>query len=679
MTLLEPAAALIAGAIALPALAVLYLLKLRRRPVRVSSTLLWQQAYEDLEANVPWRWVRPSWLVLLHLLLVALLVLAIGRPAIGDGGAAPSKIIIVLDRSASMNAADGVGGGTRFDEARTRALRVIDDAMRLGRRVEAAVIAAAADPVALTQLTTDRRLLRAAVESASTTDQPLDLNAALELASGMVGAGEQVTSESAAPGPEPMILVFSDGSVAGSDAAAPPGVQVRLERVGPSPAGLASATGAPAIDVDNLGITRLSARRDAENPAVVRVFVEVINASRRPRDVACLISLDRTEQARRPMSIPAATDTGPGTASITFELSSRGGGVVEVELVAQDLLAADNRAWLVLAPPRSPAILVVVPADSDPAGDAGQVTPTWVLENVLAELRSALLRTVTQAQAPAALAGAASTYDLVVFDRVEPAGLPPVSSIVLGSGMAAAGVTLEPPQAPGERDFVLTWERSHPLLRDVSLDSVYTVGGSFIAAPTPGLRPTDLATGVSGPLVLLVESGSTKYLFAPDLERSNWGLQVGFAIFLANAVDYLTLGPETQSGVARRIADPIEAAVPRGMTSVTMTGAATRTIELPPPPSADAAQVRTVSLGRVERTGRYDLPAGVSPAVVGINLLDETETALATADQLPVRVRGSTAASAEPPVPREISRDLLLAALVVLVIEWIVYARTARS
>ncbi|MFY7874007.1 MAG: dihydroxy-acid dehydratase, partial [Pirellula sp.] len=56
---------------ALPLLLALYLLKLRRRPLRVVSTLFWPRASEDAQVNVPLRWLRPSWLLLLHLLALA--------------------------------------------------------------------------------------------------------------------------------------------------------------------------------------------------------------------------------------------------------------------------------------------------------------------------------------------------------------------------------------------------------------------------------------------------------------------------------------------------------------------------------------------------------------------------------------------------------------------------------
>src|SRR3990170_3237413 len=87
------------SALALP-IVILYMLKLRRREVEVSSTMLWQMLLRDREANSPWQRLRRNLLLFLQLVL--------------------------LDGSASMNAADAPGGGTRFEAARAAVRQRID-------------------------------------------------------------------------------------------------------------------------------------------------------------------------------------------------------------------------------------------------------------------------------------------------------------------------------------------------------------------------------------------------------------------------------------------------------------------------------------------------------------------------------------------------------------------------
>lgn len=100
MTLLDPLSAIVAFAIAAPLLVLLYFLKLRRRRLRVGSTLLWQRAVQDLQVNEPFRWLRVSSLLFLQLLALALMALALGRPAIPGAGVSGDRVVLIIDRSA---------------------------------------------------------------------------------------------------------------------------------------------------------------------------------------------------------------------------------------------------------------------------------------------------------------------------------------------------------------------------------------------------------------------------------------------------------------------------------------------------------------------------------------------------------------------------------------------------
>ena len=64
MTFLSPIA-LLFGLLALPIL-LLYMLKLRRREVDVSSTLLWEMLLRDRQANAPWQRLKRNVLLFLH-------------------------------------------------------------------------------------------------------------------------------------------------------------------------------------------------------------------------------------------------------------------------------------------------------------------------------------------------------------------------------------------------------------------------------------------------------------------------------------------------------------------------------------------------------------------------------------------------------------------------------------
>ena len=79
------------------------MLKLRRREVEVSSTLLWQMLLRDREANSPWQRLRRNLLLFLQLLLLLALVLALARPFWPVPTIATGTLVVLLDGSASMN------------------------------------------------------------------------------------------------------------------------------------------------------------------------------------------------------------------------------------------------------------------------------------------------------------------------------------------------------------------------------------------------------------------------------------------------------------------------------------------------------------------------------------------------------------------------------------------------
>ena len=163
MTFLAPIAGLIAAAIALPLLVAMYFLKLRRKRLDVSSTLLWKRAIQDLQVNAPFQKLKKSLLLLLQLLLLAALLLAFAGPMIRTSAPPGRRTIIVIDHSASMNATDE--RPTRLDRAREVALRLVESA-GAGSEDDAGsmmIVSFAHQARVVQPFTTDQALLRSAI------------------------------------------------------------------------------------------------------------------------------------------------------------------------------------------------------------------------------------------------------------------------------------------------------------------------------------------------------------------------------------------------------------------------------------------------------------------------------------------------------------------------------------
>ena len=96
----------LAGLAFIPLVLAFYLLKLRRDERPVASTLLWHRLVADVEANAPWQKLRRSLLLLLQLMLVLVLAVLAARPFVERPAGLARDLVLVVDASASMGAAD---------------------------------------------------------------------------------------------------------------------------------------------------------------------------------------------------------------------------------------------------------------------------------------------------------------------------------------------------------------------------------------------------------------------------------------------------------------------------------------------------------------------------------------------------------------------------------------------
>ncbi|HMO58669.1 MAG TPA: VWA domain-containing protein [Roseiflexaceae bacterium] len=196
--------------LALPLIFLLHMLRERRRRVLVPSLLLWQRVPQRRVSERRFQLPR-SLLLLLHLLIAALIGLALARPQLA--GALPGGAVhlaIVVDHSTSMTAASG--GTTRLNEARRRAADLISS---LGAADRVTLIAAGPTAqIVASGSAADSASLLAALDQVAPGGSGLDLTAGLALAE---AALDPLYSR--------RIVVISDGGVT----SAPGQVGVPLE------------------------------------------------------------------------------------------------------------------------------------------------------------------------------------------------------------------------------------------------------------------------------------------------------------------------------------------------------------------------------------------------------------------------------------------------------------------
>ncbi|MBL8763440.1 MAG: VWA domain-containing protein [Phycisphaerae bacterium] len=705
MTFLAPMVGLIGAALAAPVLLAFYMLKLRRRPVRVSSIMLWAASSEDTQANVPLRRPRPTWLLAMQAAILALLLLALARPAVHGSGPAGDRAVLLIDRSASMSATDapapaGASGlVSRWELALRRADETIRELTRSGR-TRVMLAGFARDARIIVPFTDRADDLLAGLRSLSPSDQPDDPDAAAALIEAMTRGGEDVPSL-----PPPTVVLITDSQtpeLAASARRRGSPIDLRVLSIGPP----------PRADRENIGITALSARRDPVDRGTVRLFVRLGNASNGPRDALVRAVADGSIVAAREVRVPGRREEDRGDASVRLEFSRPEPGLVTVSLSAADALACDDTAAVWINSARRPSIMLVAPSGPD-----GRPRPDPFLARAVGVTEPESLALVTPDGYAAAWADRdarrAPPADVVIFDRVEPRAPPPVSSLSFGAGVPALGVGIEPgddgPDAPAAR--ALAWRRDHPLLAHVSLDELVVFPGATLRhAPQPasGARLLSLADGANGPLIGLIEDGAARRVFiAFDLERTNWGPDLSFPVFLINAIDYLSAASRPRAagadpdatwsasdGRSYTTTEPVTVRVPPGVTQLRLEGPEPRVVDAPlpdPAPPEAGAPDRGVSLGVFDRVGVWRA-VGATDEVLPVNLFSVRESWLragepgppadapTTADRVsPDGPSGGPDVSDGPRVRGEVSRELwhwfVAAAMALLALEWLLFAR----
>jgi hypothetical protein len=177
----------------------------------------------------------------------------------------------------------------------------------------------------------------------------------------------------------------------------------------------------------------------------------------------------------------------------------------------------------------------------------------------------------------------------------------------------------------------------------------------------------------SGPIILDASTGDVRAVVVPfDIAESNWPFNVSFVVFMASAVNFLA--DDTGAGASGRTVQPgtvYADRLPPGSTNVTVK-----------PPDADAQSVQATSDGRVVswagQPGPTDLPGtgGRPTRLFAANLFDPWESDVGSTEVLElasavVEARDTGTAN----TTRRLWPWLLLAALLVMLLEWFVYNR----
>jgi hypothetical protein len=616
----------------------LYFLKLKRKPLVVPSTFLWKKSIEDLHVNSFWQRLRKNILLLLQLLVATAAIFALLNPT-ANTVESGKRYVIALDNSASMSAIDD--GVDRLQAAKRKATEFIDS---LSGNDDLQVLAFNDAARTVSTFSRNPNAVKNAIQSIGPTSRRTNLHEAFTIASGLANplTGGELGKEIFTEAQPATLVVVSDGRF-------PKMPHVTLGRLDVKYVGV----GKPG---DNLAITRLSARRSPSEPDKVDLFGMVQNFSTAARTATAKLTING-----RAADLQRLTVNPGDEASFLFRLKLGEAAVLGVDLGVEDALALDNVAWAVVEPPRKARVAVV--------GDKNLILQTAFASKALAEVAEVEFLPKETADRDLSEDQKFRGFDLAIFDRCAPKGMPNCNSILMGA--------VPPSLSEGARNDVkapaiLNWNVDHPVMRYLVLDDVFILeaftlpevkGANALVETNHGAIMFTMPRGVFTDLVM-----TFKLIDDNGEPKTDWPGKPSFPLFLMNALQTMS-GVENETKQNLQPGDSIVFRAHEGITEATvaMPGGAKRTVK--------RSKTGTFEFLDTDDVGIYEVAYGDIVRRFAVNLFDAEESKIAPSESLTVGQEQVTADVGSFIRRRELWKWLALVALALVLFEWYVYNR----
>lgn len=475
--------------LSIPLIFLFHLFKARRLEALVGSLLFWEGERSDQQPRAPFRRFQVNLLLFLQILAVLFFTFALASPTIFREEEGYERTVLILDASASMQAADLPGG--RFQAAKREALALVEG-LRPGQRMM--VIEAGSKPRVIVPFTDEKAALKKAVEALRPQDVPGRLFEALKFAASLVKAG-----------PFTSLHVFTDLAFEMEETFYGLEVPIRWHVFGRGG--------------QNVGITAFEVRKAYYGSYDYQIFLSLANYGKEAASFDLSLFFDGRPLSRQKVGLSPEVKRSfvfPFTIGPQFH-PPQAGGVLKATIDPHDDLSVDDTAYAVLPPPRSIKVLFVSSGNlflekalaSDPQLQVERRRPEGNLDP--------------------------RDYDVVIFDGYAPKVLPPGGYLLINAlpknlPLEALG-RVEEPQ-------ILDWDRAHPVMRYLDLSKVL-IQEAMKVRPLGGGRA--LLESSLTPLIYTFEDKGLKVIFLGfDLYKSDLPLRTAFPIFISNALRWLS-------------------------------------------------------------------------------------------------------------------------------------------
>jgi hypothetical protein len=610
------------------AVIVLYILKLKRRPVAVPFSRIWERILRDKEATSLFSQLKRLLSLLLQLALLALLVLALGDPRTAANLVEGRNLIVLVDASASMQATDVAP--SRLEAGKKKVIELVRG---LGGSDRMLIAQMDASTTPLSTLTGDVAELEAAVVKVEPTEARADFARGLRFAAdalrGLPKAEIVVVSDGVLGEPKDQF-----GAVDLGDA--------KLSLIGVGERGI------------NAAITGFSVRRYPLDKSRYEVMLEVTNTGAEPLDVELSLWGDGQITDVQRLRV------GPNERLPRFYPNLSGASkTLEARLAlpdgAHDDLPADDRAYALLPERRRAKVQVVSPGN-------------MYLEAALLLDEYLEVTTVAPDRYPAE-----GTFDVTIFDAVAPKVAAGSGSLLyLGPTGGELPFELEKKVLDDDPEVALGFDEideKHPLMRWANLTDVNV---AFATPIRPGKEDRVVGKSFKGPLLVEGRRDGRKFVaLGFDVRSSDLPLRIAWPLFLLSAID-LFVEEDTSYISSFATGEVWRIPAPSGATAATLTTPGGAQVPVP------VDEGRAVYLGR--RAGFYELASGPegsrTTAGFAANLVDAAESDVEPVKELKVgEIVAGEVSGFSVGVRREMWGYLLAVVVAVSALEWLLYHR----
>lgn len=465
-----------------PIIIILYILKQEAKPLEFSSTMLWREAFRNIEAKKPWEKLRKNILLILQILTVLLFVLALMGPWL-KAGKAHKQVVIVIDSSASMEALY-TDKDTRLEAAKSAACDYVES---LPVNTSINVISGNKQAVLILSNSTDRMEIKNRINGIEQSNYPGDLSVTLGLVQSCISQAEDCD-----------VVFYTDSQF----------------DIGDLNASVASFYS----DYDNYSLSMLSYAQDGDD---FTVLASVTNYSSKAGKREVNLYGKNKDGKTEMIDIQSVELEAQEVAGVYFNMSSKDAKeyvAFKAEINEEDGLASDNSRWCSHEDIKENKVLLLSKSNV-------------FIEKALGNLPGIEL----ERSDDLGVLKNSPDYDLYIFDGIIPDEFPKTGSCLLintemdsvvESSASEKGCILE----IEESDVTSFIEDGKIGVNKTKIFDVPTWGDSF-------LKGNKGSAGFCGNY-----EGRKIAAIGFDLHQSDFCLQVEFPILMSNLSDYLLGG-----------------------------------------------------------------------------------------------------------------------------------------